>query len=74
MHTRRGGVTGKPAPPKDNNDPSQDEEKIAPTIKHELALTKIQLEAERERGRLREETIAMLKSDRVSSARTDQQR
>ena len=36
----------------------------APTIKHELALIKIQLEAEKERGRLREETIAMLKSDK----------
>ena len=36
----------------------------APTIKHELALTKLQLEAEKERGKLREETIAILKSDK----------
>lgn len=36
----------------------------APTIKHELAMIKLQLEAERERGRLREETIEMLKSDK----------
>lgn len=36
----------------------------APTIKHELALTKLQLEAEKERGRLREQTIAILKSDK----------
>ena len=31
---------------------------------HELALTKIQLEAEKERARLREETISTLKSDK----------
>ena len=37
---------------------------VAPTIKHELAMIKLQLEAERERGRLREETIEMLKSDK----------
>nr|XP_033487572.1 coiled-coil domain-containing protein 106-like [Epinephelus lanceolatus] len=64
MHTRRGAVN--PAPPKedDDNNPARDEEKNAPTVTHELALTKLQLEAEKERGRLREETIVMLKSDK----------
>lgn len=64
MYTRRGAVN--PPPPKDSSasTPAVEDEKIAPTIKHELAMIKLQLEAERERGRLREETIEILKSDK----------
>ena len=36
----------------------------APNVKHELAMTKLQLEAERNMARLREETISILKSDK----------
>ncbi|XP_029921629.1 NLR family CARD domain-containing protein 3-like, partial [Myripristis murdjan] len=53
-----------PSKHSDASSPGGDDAKVAPNVIQELAMTKLQLEAEKERAKLREETISSLKSDK----------